>query len=828
MSQDGGPPRRVSDLEDFARPQELREALQGAWGCGGEVRGSPDGQHLLLLHRERRLLQAYDRISLPAAPHRPQGRLHRSWTPLQPSVAGLVFVEGPGSAWMLAVVSENGHTEVWGYRAEEGGWAQRQSLELCNSPRARVVSVCCYKQSLVWCEERAPSGTTLASCGATTLGFCVCHRDWEFRGPQLNLGPMKIVLHHSPQYQLLASPHHIYLIPSNAAALGRVSKTLLVWIPTESKVVVVALSIGAILCKSLALADSDFKNLMFECLALLPSIDSAEVQSVALSSCGGLLLMTQRGVISLLHPRGTLRQVYDFERQIAPEEHIQMQIFDNTLACALCGALYLIDVNIGRLREKIIMSTNKILLMPSCKESAFQYLTPTGMYEVILTRKTGGLSGSETALVQMVFEEACKYYQQRSLGNTKLTVESLKQGAMFQAPIALSSILQDHHRDKAVSDSQGPYRKLLHTINAELETFLDLEHLKSCLVGLSGAATEQYYENLVDQEIIRLLNSGLDRENIVYVNYLFKTFPQAFWKSISRCLQLQQNGVGHSIDIALPDVWKKVLVPTPSVAQDGTLNGVVPLFELICQSLYSYKPKGLASFVAKAQQYVGVHWNYGNGCEVSPLYKRAMAVLKDRRFNTTPIDGTDIEVELLLCSERPTAVNQAVDLLINQKSWRKVLDVAEKYSPMSPCVHKHIFTSLLIEFARHRELDPFLDQLWELCPEEMTATDILNIVLQHITISEDNLGPFSCNSSGQVTVGLLKPLLNKVLQFRVRSDELYDGSPETLSFPPQTPPREHRTIPKAGTEPRVRHERLKGRTSSVQDAFTGYAQKLVP
>lgn len=825
MSQAGRPPRRVSDLEDFGRSQELREALR-VEGGGVEVQGSPDGQHLLLLWRDRRLLQAYDRISLPAAPHRPQGRLQRSWAPLQPSVAGLLFLEGPGAAWVLAVVWENGQAEVWDYRAEEGGWAQRQSLELCNSPRARVVAVCCHQRGLTWCEERSPSGASLATSSAATLAYCVCHRDLKLSGPQLTLGPMKIVLHHSPCFQLLASPQHVYLLPSSPTDLSCISKTLLVWVPGEGKVTVVAPSTGAIHSTRLTLGDSDYKKLLFKCLGLMPSIEHADVQSFALSSGGGLLLMTQRGVVSLLQPGGTLRRVYDFGgSHLCPEELVQMQIFGSTLACFLSGVLYLINVNIGRLREKKILSSDKILFMPPFSEGKIQFLTLTGIYEIGLTDSTVGGSGSDPVLVEMVYEEACKYYQQRSLGNTTLTVESLKDGGVFQAPIALSSILQARQSANSASDHQGQFDKLMHTINADLEIYLSLEQLKSCIVSLSGTDIEQCCENLVDQEIIRLLNSGLERENMVYMNYLFNTFPQASWKSISRCLQLHQNGVGHSIDQAVLDVWKKILVPTPSVSQEAAMNGVVPLFELICQSVYSYKPKGLASFVAKAQQYVGVHWNYSNNYEVNPLYKRAMTVLKKRRFNTTASEDSDIEVDLLLCSGRPTAVIQAIHMLISGNRWGKVVEVAGRYLRLSPVLHKDIFTILLIEFARHRELDPYLDQVWQMCPEEMKATEILNIVLQHIPSSADGHVPFSSHSGDQVTIGLLRPLLNKVLQFRSRSEELFDEKLQTPSFPPQTPPRVHRTISQTVSEPTLTDRGLKERASSPADLLASYTKK---
>ncbi|CAM5168617.1 unnamed protein product [Natator depressus] len=795
--------RQVSDFSDFVSGRRLRELLsqRGPGVAPPHVQTSPDGQHLLLLLRGRPALQpqvlAFQRLGTGA------GDLERSWQPPQPPITGLLFLQSPAArtSWVLAIVWEQGRTEVWGF-VPALGWQLQQTLELCHGARARIVSICSQGGSLVWCEERPPSDAHLDP-GRGAFRYCICTRALELGEQGAHLGAMRIVVHNSPQYQVLASPQHVFLVPTSAT-FASVSPFLLIWCPREAKVTIVAPSGGFVHSK--VLHSSDFKKLVFGSVGLLLSMAPLDIHTCALSSCGGLLLLSTRGTVRLVQPDGTWRQVYDLGGScLAQGDPVQLKAFGSTLACVLAGVLYLIDLSSGRLIEKRLLSTKEVHFLESPRGAEeIQLLTPTGIYHFSFSSPEEG-GRPEPALVKMVFEEACKYYQRRSLSSSQLTVEKLKKGDMFQAPIALSSILQHSLPDKERAARALPetYAKLLSTMSMDLQSYLSLELLKSCVVGASESEVDRCCEELVEQEVSRLLHVDLDRENLAYLNAVFSSFPRASWKAIRGSLQLQQNGDGLLVARATPDIWKKVLAgPVPNWAQqeERGVNGAVPLFELICGSLHRFKPKWLPSFVELTQQYLGASWPYSTkeGPEGGvPLYRRALAVL-DRTRHRTATDR-EMEIELLLCSARPKAVLQAVQLLVRLRSWQRVVEAAEKFSKLSPLLAKEIFTTLLAQFAQHRDLDPYLATLWELCPADLTVSDVLSIVLQHLPSSEGDPAPFSTGGA-PLTLALLKPLLHKVAQHQCTQDDLYADALQGLPFPPPAPPRQHRAGPKAAPE----------------------------
>ncbi|NWI22084.1 HPS6 protein, partial [Crypturellus soui] len=718
--------------------------------------------------------------------------LRRSWQPPQSALVGLLFVRAAAAlgSWALAIVWESGHAEVWGFTAARG-WQLLRALELCQGARARVVSACTQGASLVWCEERpslgAPSGT---SKGA--FRFCVCSRTLEVGEQSVHLGAVTIVLHNSPEYQLLASPQHVFLVPS-ASAFTTVSKFLLIWHAEEARLTVTAPSAGFVLSKVLhSSSESDFRKLLLGFVGLLSTLAPLDIHTSALSNRGGLLLVSTQGTVNVVEPDGTQRHIFDLEGgPLAQGDVVQLKTFGDVLACVSAGVLYLIDQNSGRLIEKKILNMKTVHFLESPgEEDSIQLLTPAGIYSFSFSGTEDG-SRPEPCLVEMVFEEACRYYQRRSLSSSKLTVEKLKKGGTFQAPVALAAILQHslHQKEKPGRGLQDTYAKLLNTMNQELQSYLSLELLKTCVVGAPETEVESYCEELVEQEISRVLHSDIDKDNLTYLNSVFTSFPKAAWKATRGCLQLQQNGDGHLVARATPEVWKKV-VGGPLQDEVG-LNGVVPLFELVCTSLLRFKPKWLPSFVELTQECVSVAWAYSSkeGPEGRvPLYKRALGVLARKSKRSEGDD--ELELELLLCSKRPKAVLQAVRLLIQLKRWQRVVEVAEKFSKVSPLLNKEIFTTLLAEFAQHRELDPYLDRLWPLCPAELTASDILTVILQHLPVSQEDPVPFS-NEGGQLTVGLLKPLLQRVVQRPSVQDEMYGDALQSPTFPPPTPRREH-------------------------------------
>ncbi|NXW33728.1 HPS6 protein, partial [Phaetusa simplex] len=781
--------RQVSDFSDFSRGHWLQELL-----CQGEepshVLSSPDGQHLLVLQKSQspplHQVVAFQRHGIGGAD------LERNWQQPQPALVGLLFLQSPGTSGSsaLALVWEHGRTEVWHFVVAVG-WQLLQTLELCQGARARIVSVCSQGTSLVWCEERPPldAHSDMSKCA---FRFCVCTRALELGEHGVRLGTLRIVLHNSPEYQVLASPQHVFLVPATAS-FATTSKFLLIWHPEKAKLIITAPSAGFVHSKVLrSSSESDFRKLLLGSVGLLSCLAPLDIHTSAVSNSGGLLLVSTKGAVNMVEPDGTQRHVFDLEGgPLAQGSPVQLKTFGSILACVLAGVLYLIDQNSGRLTEKKILNMKEVHFLESPgEEDSIQLLAQTGIYSFSFSKPEDS-SRPEPCLVEMVFEEACRYYQRRSLSSSKLTVEKLKKGGVFQAPVALAAILQHSlcQKQKPARGLQDTYAKLLSTMSLELQSYVSLELLKTCVVCAPESEVESYCEELVEQEVSRVLHSDMDKDNLAYLNSVFASFPKAAWKATRSCLQLQQNGDGLLVARATPEVWKKVL-GGPQQEEVGQ-NGVVPLFELICASFLRFKPKWLPSFVELTQQYVSISWAYSSkeGPEGRvPLYKRALGVLARKNKRSEADD--EMELELLLCSKRPKAVLQALHLLICLKRWQRVVEVAEKFSKLSPLLNKEIFTTLLAEFAQHRELDPYLGMLWPLCPAELTASDILTVVLQHLPRSQEDPVPFS-SEGNQLTVGLLKPLLQRVVQRPCVQDEMYSDALQSPTFPPPTPPREH-------------------------------------
>ncbi|XP_042313787.1 LOW QUALITY PROTEIN: Hermansky-Pudlak syndrome 6 protein [Sceloporus undulatus] len=770
----------------------------------GRALVSPDGRHLLFWWPRACVVAAFQRLE---AEEGSRGHLERSWQPSQPPVVGLFVLEGPSCcSWVLGLTWEQGRTELWRF-VPSAGWLLLQTLELCHGSRARIVSLGSWGSRLVWCEERPPLEAQRTP-QKRAFQYCICTRSLHLLGEQgAQLGPLRVILHNSPPYQVLTSSSAVFLVPTTGT-FPAMAKFIVIWRPESATVALAAPSQGCLCTRaSHPGGEVDFKKLVLGCMGLLASLDSLAVCGYALFGCDELLLVTQGGTVEMVQPDGAWRLVFNFGGSaLIPGEQVQVKAVGSTLACLLGGTLYLVDLDSRQLIEKKTLSIGEVLFLDSSggekEEEDMQLLAPSGIYSLDLSGAAKENS-PEPSLVEMVFEEACKYYQQRSLSSSQLTVEKLKKGDMFQAPIALSSILCHSlaPKDKKPRALPEPYAKLLGTMQLELQSYQNLELLKARVVGASESEVESYGEALVEQELSRLLHLDSNRENLVYLNAIFSSFSKASWKAIQNHLQLQQNGDGILVARATPDIWKKILggpLPSLSKQEEGPLNGVLPLFELVCLSLHQFKPKWLPRFVELSQEYMGAAWTYSNkegpeGCV--PLYKRALAVLP-QRHRCSVADG-EMEIELLLSSQRPKAILQAIALLIRHRRWQRVMEAAEKFSKLSPLLNKEIFIILLGEFAQHRALDPYLDMLWELCPADLSASDVLSIIQQHLAPTELDPSPFPPEGSAQLTVGLLKPLLHKLKQSPSGQAEMYADALQGPTFPPPTPPRQHHIPPKA-------------------------------
>ncbi|XP_056147975.1 BLOC-2 complex member HPS6 [Lampris incognitus] len=894
-------PERLTDFGDYVRGKELSEFLRqsdpDADGGNGlsDVRVSPDGRHIHAILRPPKVgLVTFDKYERPQL-IRNQRHLDARVSRTVP-VVDVVYLEcnknsggggggrDPGVA-VVVVVNENGKAEFWRFQECREGWHLLQTSDLCNSPRARVVSVSTCSNVIIWCEERPQSESSPAA--RNNFRYCICKRAYEVEEGSVRLGGVKIALHNNPCFTVISSADCVYLLPdSKENLLLSISKFFLFWSPQHDTFRVNSTCQGALLRKNSPSAkESDFKRLVTDCLGYISSLDPPEIFGSSPAACGGLLLLLSTGWVSLLQRDGTLRQVYKLADNFSVNSstHNSLHMYQDTLALTVGRVLYLIDLKCGRELQKICLKRESLLYVNGAEKQAPHLLSEMGMFVVAPRESDTKLNFSflDTAggicpgalLVEAVFEEACKYYQQRSLSSTQLTVDKLKKGGMFQAPIALASILRDYlSRGGRLKGAELPQRgedsmrqdKLLGFLEMELKALISLEEVKVSLVRSSEKELQMTCESLVQMEVARLLSSSeLDREALLYLNSIFTTFPHQAWRATRAALQLHRNGEGSLSSTARPEVWKTVLSPVPihsaqasapqsngqpkqklsfranpipnSIAEAPrpmflAVNLALPLFELLCHSVLQFQPGWLPGFLELAQQQQGSaglglslsspSWSYsggrgGEGGENStPLYKRAMSVLPGPDTD----QNRDLEVELLLVSGRPNAILQALRILMSQRQWERVTTVAQTFCKQSPLLNKEIFTTLLCEVAHHRDLDPYLDLLWALCPEDLTVTTILNLVLQKIpspnpppplASSSSPLSSYSSfpapfaesQGSSQLTIGLLKPLLRKVLQRETKLSQRYADILQSPIFPPPPLPRAPAEQPRVGGEP---------------------------
>lgn len=888
---------QLSDFGDYTGGKELLEIFK--W-TNNEVRNSlsnvrlsPDGRHIHVLLRKPKVgLVTFDKYERPQQVQN-QRRLDLRHSRSVPVVDVLYLDHSRSSAAgaaTAAVVYEDGKAEFWRFQECRAGWHLMQTSELCNSPRARVVSVCASSSLLIWCEERPPSESSPA-LGSTRnkLRYCVCRRDFEVEEAAVSLGGVKIALHNNPRFTLVSSGEYVHLLPDfRSKQLLSISSFFLSWSPRHDSFTVSTTCKNTPL-KRLSARESDFRRLVTDCLGYLSTLEPPEVYGFSPTGCGGLLLLLSTGWVCLLQKDGMLRQVYKLADNCMVKHgtHTSLCMYESTVALLVGQNFYLIDVNCGRELEKMALKREGLLYVNRAERGTPHLLSEAGLF-VIANKETEARESKAKAsgfgsvdcvrpgalLVEAVFEEACKYYQQRSLSSTQLTVDALKKGGRFQAPISLASIVRNYlsggsrQRGAELSQNGGVggaagQDKLMASLESELKALVSLEEVKGSLVRGGAKEVEAVCENLVEKEITRLLSSPeLDKEALLYLNSIFNMFPHQVWRAVQAALQLHYNGEGCLSSRAPPDVWKTVLSPAGpaaapashsytngkpkhnhSVKADQIANckakptnsgppAALPVFELLCHSVFHFQPSWLPKFLELSQQQQGSSsglslslasssWGFsgGRGGEAAennvPLYKRALCVLSS--LSPDREQHQELEVELLLVSGRPNAILQALRILMAKQQWEQVTQVAQRFCKQSPLLNKEIFTTLLCEVAQHRDLDPYLDLLWVLCPEDLTVTTILNLVLKNLPspnspapshssfsmspTSPSSPAPFADPHSSQLTIGLLKPLLRKVLQRETKPSQRYADILQSPTFPPPAPPRQPTERPRADSGP---------------------------
>lgn len=813
---------QVTDFLDFTRGKELKEFLKQAYAkksfqsCLCNIRVSPDGRHIHIIQQAPRSgLMTHDRYQRA---HLAQSQEHLDLVLTRNvSIVDLLYFKQNDSedgVLLLGIIFENGKAELWKFTERKSGWSLLQTVDLCNSPRAKITSVCISQNFIIWCEQRPPSeSSSVSGVDRSHFTYCICKRTFDVDERGISLGGVKTALHNNPHYEVISTGDLVYLLPNiKEDSLTSVTKVFLSWSPQTDIYKVHSASNGTLLVRNpTASKPFDFKGLVTDCIGYLSTISPPEICGFSPVGHGDILLLLSSGWVCIMRRDGILRQIYKLPDNCLTTCWTQnsLNMYKDVIALTVGRMMYLIDIKCGMELERIPLKKEGLLFVNCLETYSPQMFSEAGLYMVIQQEteakaKPSGahleIINSGTVLVEAVFEEACKYYQQRSLSTTQLTTEKLKKGGMFQAPITLADIIRDYlgnSKMKTTENDSSGHEKLLSCLDSELKSLIALEDLKASVVKASEKDLHSYCETLVQQELCRLLSSEIDRDNLQYLNSMFQLFPAETWQAVQTVLQLRCNGEGTLSTKAPAELWKIILSTvqtTPnyhSSQQNNTpANGTLPVFELLCQSIFKFRPSWLPKFLELAQQQSSSSstssWSFGKeNSESLPLYKRALAVL--------PCNSAcqDLEVELLLCSQRPNAVMQALRMLIGQGQWGRVTQVAEKYCRQSPLLNKEIFTTLLIEVSQHRDLDPYLDLLWALCPEDLNVKGILDLILKHLSSTTQPSDPFQEHSDGsQLTIGLLKPLLRKVLQREARSSQRYADILQSPTIPPPTPQRQ--------------------------------------
>lgn len=823
---------QVTDFGDFTRGKELKDFLKQSYArnssksCLSNIRISPDGRHIHIIQQAPRTgLITHDRYQRAHHAHC-QEHLDLVLT-RNVSIVDLLYFphsDSEGGVLLLGIIFQNGKAELWKFSERRSAWSLLQTVDLCNSPRAKIVSVCISQNFIIWCEERPPSeSSSVSGVDRSNFTYCVCKRTFDVDERGISLGGVKTALHNNPRYSVISTGDVVYLLPNvKEDACTSVTKVFLSWCPQNDVYKVHSACNGTLLIRrSAANRQSDFKGLVSECIGYLATITPPDICGFSPVGHGDILLLLSSGWVCVMQRDGILRQIYKLPDNCLTTRGTQnsLNMYDDVIALTVGRMMYLIDIKCGMELERIPLTREGLLFVNCLETCSPQMFSEAGLYMVIRketeakSKPSGALLeniNSGAVLMESVYEEACKYYQQRSLSTTQLTAEKLKKGGMFQAPLTLADIIRDYLANgkmKTTEKDSSRHVKLLSCLDSELKSLVALEDIKASVVKASEKDLQSHCETLVQQELCRILSSEINREHLQYLNSMFQLFPAETWQAVPVVLQLRCNGEGSLSTKAPAELWKVVLSTVPTTPnyysgqqKNTPANGTLPVFELLCQSIFKFQPSWLPKFLELAQQQSSLSstssWSFGKeNSESLPLYKRALAVIPCKSA------CQDLEVELLLCSQRPNAIMQALRMLIGQRQWDRVTQVAQRYCRQSPLLNKEIFTTLLSEVSQHRDLDQYLDLLWDLCPEDMTVIGILNLILKDLPLTAQSSGPFQEPShESQLTIKLLKPLLSKVLQRETRSSQRYADILQSPTLPPPTPRRQVGDVARVNTE----------------------------
>lgn len=310
---------QLTDFGDYTGGKELAEVFKltnnELKNSLSNVRLSPDGRHIHVILRKPKVgLVTFDKNERPQLAQ--NQRKPDLWLTRTVPIVDILYLDHNNNSSSsrdaaVAVVYEDGKAEFWKFRECKPGWHLLQTSDLCNSPRARVVSVCACSNLIIWCEERPPSESSPAlSSTRNKLRYCVCKRDFEVEEGAVSLGGVKIALHNNPKFTVVGSGEYVHLLPDlKAKPLLSISSFFLSWSPRHDSFTVSTTCKNTPL-KRLSAKESDFKKLVTDCLGYLSTLEPPEIYDFSPTACGGLLLLLSTGWVCLLQKDGVLRQVY--------------------------------------------------------------------------------------------------------------------------------------------------------------------------------------------------------------------------------------------------------------------------------------------------------------------------------------------------------------------------------------------------------------------------------------------------------------------------------------------------------------------------------------
>ncbi|MFT7817109.1 Hermansky-Pudlak syndrome 6 protein-like [Arapaima gigas] len=814
---------QLSDFSDFTRGRDLGDFLkENSIYCSHgtrtplfHVRVSPDGQHMhLVLHKPKGGLMTFDK-------HRTCTQIcNQNYLVLSSRrrriVVDVVYLDHHhrDGVSTLLVVFEDGSSEFWRFCEPKSGWHLLHTSELCDNPRTKVSSLCVAGGHIVWCERRPPLESDNPQ---NHFMYHICSRAFEVEEEMVHLGEVKMMLKDGPKYAIVNSGEIVYLLPDlRDTAPEILSRFFLRWSLHSDNVIIKSICGGAALITELSTMskESNFKGMVLESLTMLLASDPVKICSFSPSGDGGLVLLLSSGWISVMKSDCVLRQVYKLDENFGSIEndHISMNVYSDWLVLVKGRVLHVIDVHCGFVLETIPLQSEGILFINHKDRCVPHVLTETGLFLIEHQKSRSDdrpvqdlplKVGLDSVLVETVFEEACRRYQKRSLTDEQFTVDKLMSGGMFQAPVLLSSVIKEYLKERMVSNithgrGRHGYSKLLSSLEPELKKLALLEDIKASALLASDSQLRQHCQILVQEEVAWLLRTEVDSDSILQLNVVFSSFPSESWQAVQKVLQLKETKDRCLSLEASPEVWRTVLSlvqPTDS----STHRTLLPVFELFCRSFLLFQPRWLPAFVDLAEQhvrglspssnhYVIGRYEMGMGTERPPLYKRAISMLSGS------VHSQDLEVELLLGSRRPNAILQALQLLLNSHQWGQVVGLAEQFCGWSPLLNKEIFITLLREVSQHRNLDPYLERIWALCPKNVSASSIMMVALESLCASASEPLPFE-NQGDQLSIALLRPLLAQVLQRELWSSARFNDLTLSSTIPPPVPLRRPRVLP---------------------------------